>query len=85
MHDWLKEHFSDFPSVSPKTVFNFVAWVRQKYHLLKTDTARIFEMVEETPYGEQGQIGFGVYNMRNSQGQRDKGLFLHDGIVVLNR
>lgn len=24
MHDWLKEHFADFPLVSPKTVFNFV-------------------------------------------------------------
>lgn len=30
MHDWLKEHHKDFPSVSRKTVFNFVAWVRQK-------------------------------------------------------
>jgi hypothetical protein len=82
MHDWLKEHFTDFPSVSPKTVFNFVAWVRQKYHLLKTDTTRIFEMVEETPYGEQGQVDFGVYNMRNSQGQRIKVYFF---TMVLSR
>ncbi len=24
MHDWLKEHYRDFPKVNPKTVFNFV-------------------------------------------------------------
>ena len=29
MHDWLKEHFSHLEAVSPKTVFNFVVWVRQ--------------------------------------------------------
>ena len=82
MHDWLKEHFKDFPAVSPKTVFNFVVWVRQKYHLLKTDTVRICEMVEETPYGEQAQVDFGVYNMRNSQGQRIKVYFF---TMVLSR
>ena len=35
MHDWLKEHFGDFPSTTIKTVFNFVAWVRVKYSLPK--------------------------------------------------
>ena len=33
MHDWLKERFSDFPQVNPKTVFNFVQWVRNKLSL----------------------------------------------------
>jgi hypothetical protein len=31
MHDWLKEHFTGFPSVSAKTVFNFVMAIRQKH------------------------------------------------------
>jgi hypothetical protein len=39
-HDWLKEHFTDFPPVSPNTVFNFVAWIRQQYHLPKSDEGR---------------------------------------------
>ena len=82
MHDWLKEHFTDFPPVSPKTVFNFVAWVRQQYHLPKTDEVRIYAMVEETPYGLQGQVDFGMYNMRNSQGKRVKVYFL---TMVLSR
>jgi len=28
MHDWLKEYFKDLPKVSPKTVLNFVSWIR---------------------------------------------------------
>lgn len=32
MHDWLKERYPDLPSVSPKTVFNFVGWVREKHN-----------------------------------------------------
>lgn len=82
MHDWLKEHFTDFPPVSPKTVFNFVAWVRQQHHLPKTDDVRIYAMVEETPYGLQGQVDFGMYNMRNGQGKRVKVYFL---TMVLSR
>ncbi len=82
MHDWLKEHFTDFPVVSAKTVFNFVAWTRQKYNLLKIDTIRSCEMVAETPYGLQAQVDFGYYNMRNSQGTRVKICFF---TMVLSR
>jgi hypothetical protein len=72
MHDWLKEHHEDFPLVSPKTVFNFVARVRQLHNLPKTDPVRVYEMVEETPYGSQAQIDFGVYSLRNNHGKRIK-------------
>lgn len=82
MHDWLKEHYPDFPSVSPKTVFNFIAWVRQKYCLAKVVHKRDCELVEETPYGLQAQVDFGVYNMRNNHGQRVKVYFF---TMVLSR
>jgi hypothetical protein len=82
MHDWLKEHHDDFPSVSPKTVFNFVARVRQIHNLPKTDPVRVYEMVEETPYGSQGQIDFGEYNLRNNLGRRIKIYFF---LLVLAR
>jgi transposase len=75
MHDWLKEHHPDFPEVNPKTVFNFVTWVRQKYHLVKVESGRDHEMVEETPYGRQAQADFGEYNLRNNQGQKVKVYF----------
>src|ERR1035437_7785240 len=35
MHDWLKEKHEGFPQVSPKTIYNFVMWVRQKHNLPK--------------------------------------------------
>lgn len=82
MHDWLKENQQDFPNVSAKTVFNFVMWVRQKYHLLKTPEYRQFSMTEELPYGKQAQVDFGEYNMRSSDGKRVKVYFF---IMVLSR
>jgi len=72
MHDWLLEHYPDFPGVTAKTVYNFVMWVRQKHHLPKTSPVREFNAVEELPYGQQAQVDFGHYNMRNGLGKRIK-------------
>lgn len=82
MHDWLKEHYSDMPAVSVRTVFNYVSRVRQKYQLVKSEGARVYEMVPETPYGAQAQVDFGQYNMRNTQGGRVKVYFF---TLVLSR
>ena len=82
MHDWLKEHFSHLEAVSPKTVFNFVTWVRQKYNLPKIPSARIYEMVAETPYGAQAQVDFGFYSMRDGTGRQVKVTFF---TMVLSR
>ncbi len=72
IHDWLKEHHLDFPKVSPRTVFNFVMYVRQKYNLPVELPIRDYFPVEELPYGQQAQIDFGEYNMLNSDGNRKK-------------
>lgn len=82
MHDWLKEHFTGFPAVSPRTVFNFVMWIRQKYQLPKLSQTRQYGMVAETPYGEQAQVDFGEYSLRNGQGRRIKVYFF---VLVLSR
>lgn len=82
MHDWLKESHSDFPAKSPKTIFNFVAHVRMKFDLLKEKPVREFEMVEELPYGQQAQVDFGEYNMRDNSGKRVKVYFF---TLVLSR
>jgi hypothetical protein len=82
MHDWLKEHFTDFPAASARTVFNFVMWVRQKYQLSKINQTREYAMVAESPYGQQAQVDFGEYSLRNGQGRRIKVYFL---ILVLSR
>lgn len=82
MHDWLKENFTGLPNVSPKTVFNFVSWVRKKHNLPFIKAPRQYEMTEELPYGRQGQVDFGEYNMRNNFGKRAKVFFF---TLVLSR
>lgn len=82
MHDWLKEHHPDFPKVSPKTVFNFVNWIRGKYNLPKLSLPRQYHPVEELPYGKQAQVDFGEYNLRTSLGKRIKVFFF---TMVLSR
>jgi transposase len=82
MYDWLKEHDSSFPKVSPKTVFNFVNWIRNKYNLPKINAHRQHHPVEELPYGKQAQVDFGEYNLRSSTGKRVKVFFF---TLVLSR
>ena len=75
MHDWLKEHYEDFPSVNPKTVYNFVHWVRRKHNLPIVAESREYETVPEAEYGKQAQVDFGVYTMRTSTDSRVKVFF----------
>ncbi len=82
MHDWLKEQFCDFPAVSPKTVFNYVIWIRQHYQIPKTSITRDYEAVEELPYGKQAQADFGEYILRDNEGKRIKVFFF---TIVLSR
>jgi transposase len=82
MHDWLKERFADFPTVNPKTVFNFVHWVRSRYNLPFLQQFREYETVAELAYGKQAQVDFGQYTMRTSAGSRIKVSFFS---MVLSR
>lgn len=82
MHDWLKEHYTDFPEVSTRTVYNFVQWVRQEHNIPKIVCKREYFIVEELPYGKQAQVDFGEYNMRDGLGKRVKVYFF---TIVLAR
>jgi len=82
MHDWLKEHYLDFPDVSPRTVYNFVMHVRQAYSIPFVKQERDYMPVEEMPYGQQAQVDFGEYNMRTPNGNRKKVYFF---AIVLSR
>lgn len=82
MHDWLKEHYTDFPNANPKTVYNFVMSIRQAYNIPKVKNEREYFIVEELPYGKQAQVDFGEYNSRTSKGQRKKVYFF---TIVLSR
>ena len=82
IHDWLKEYYPDFPETSPRTVYNFVMYVRRKYNIPIAPSVREYFPVEELPYGEQAQVDFGDYNMLQSDGRRKKVKFF---AMVLSR
>jgi transposase len=81
--DWLKEHHQDMVKVSPKTVYNFVSYVRKRYHLPKVkEQLRQYQQVEQLPYGKQAQVDFGQVTMNASEGKRKKVYFM---TMVLSR
>jgi hypothetical protein len=82
IHDWLKEHHSGFPAVTPRTVYNFVMFIRQKYNIPYVKEVREYFPVKELPYGKQAQVDFGDYNMRTVGGTRKKVTFF---AMVLSR
>lgn len=82
MFDWLKEHHSDLPDVSEKTVYNFVMGIRQKYGIAYVKPFREYFPVEELPYGQQAQVDLGQYNLRSHGDSRKK---VHFFAMVLSR
>lgn len=82
IHDWLKEYHPDLPEVSPRTVYNFVFYVRHKHNIPSVKINREYFPIEELPYGQQAQVDFGQYNMRTANGQRKKVKFF---VMVLAR
>ena len=53
IHDWLKEHHPEFPATNPRTVYNFVMFVRQKHNIPIVKVSREYFPIQELPYGEQ--------------------------------
>ncbi len=82
IHDWLKENFSDLPMVTPRTVYNFVMFVRQTFNIPYVRPTREFFPIEQLPYGKQAQVDFGEYNMRTHGAKRKKVYFF---AMVLSR
>ena len=81
--DWLRENHADMVKVAPKTVFNFVSYVRKRYDLPKIKgSLRQYRQVEQLPYGQQAQVDFGQYVMMAEDGKRRKVYFM---TMVLSR
>lgn len=74
IEDRLKEHYSDLPAVHSKTVFNFVQSIRSRHDIRKPKTVirRDCQKREETAYGREAQVDFGVYSMARAGGGRQK-------------
>ena len=77
VHDHLREHHTDFPTVSEKTVFNFVMRIRDKYQISKTyeETFRPMEKQPESAPGVSMQADFGEYWMHMDDTRRVKVYF----------
>lgn len=82
MHDWLKEYHVDFPHTAPKTVYNFVMCLRQKYNIPMEEPGREYFVVEELPYGQQAQADFGQYTLRSIEDRRRRIYFF---VMMLSR
>ena len=82
MHDWLKEYHPDFVHIAPKTVYNFVMALRQKYNIPLEEVGREYFVVEQLPYGQQGQADFGHYILRGTEESRKR---IHFFVMMLSR
>jgi transposase len=84
VEDWLKEHYSDLPSVHSKTVYNFVEQIRRDFDIPKTESKRVrqYEKLPETAYGDQAQADFGSFHMSSENGNRCKVYFF---VMILSR
>ena len=81
--DWIKEYGPSMPSVSNKTIYNFVCKVRKKYDIPKVPpSTRIYEKLPDTPYGQEAQVDFGEAWMRKENGISIKIYFF---AIVLSR
>lgn len=74
IEDRLKEHYADLPQVHSKTVYNFVQTIRSAHQINKPKPkhVRVFEKREETAFGHEAQVDFGVYNMQKQGGGHQK-------------
>lgn len=70
MHDKLKERFPKFPTLNPKTVYNYVIKVRGECNIPKvTLSDRQYSAVPDLPMGAQAQVDFGQKHLRTSLGE----------------
>lgn len=74
--DHLKETYADLPSVSDKTVYNFVMAVRQSIDLPKTkEDVRQMIKLPDPDYGREAQVDWGEKNMITASGRWKKVYF----------
>jgi len=70
LHDKLKEQFTLFPEVDPKTVYNYVMMVRRDFGLMKISASeRQYSALPDLPPGVQAQVDFGEKKLRTSTGE----------------
>lgn len=70
VHDRIKEHYPQSPTVDPKTVYNYVMNLRRQLSIPKvTASDRQYSPVPDLAPGEQAQVDFGEKKLRTSNGE----------------
>lgn len=70
VHDRLKEHYACFPTVDPKTVYNYVMHLRNELNLPRISSSqRQYSPVPDVQPGDQAQVDFGEKKLRKSTGE----------------
>lgn len=70
MEDWLKERFGrEKIQVGEATVRRFVRDLREKYHIPKVTSPRVYEAIPDPPMGKQLQVDFGEYKAKDQNDQ----------------
>jgi transposase len=81
--DHLKEHFTDFPKVSERTVYNYVMRVRDEEDIpKKSEYVRQMHKIPDCEYGEQAQVDYGERWQFTAEHRRVKVYFF---VMVLCR
>lgn len=81
--DHLKETYADLPSVSDKTVYNFVMAIRQAIDLPKTkEEVRQMVKLPDPDYGREAQVDWGEKNMITANGRWKRVYFF---VMVMSR
>lgn len=75
--DHLKERYTELPSVTVRTVYNYIESVRRAEGIAKTDesTFRDYEMLPLCEPGDEAQADFGEQTMTTADGGRHKVYF----------
>ena len=77
MHDWLKEAYPFFQTVSPRAIYNTVMEVRAEANIPKMSvTERDYHVLPERPSGQYAQVDFGQKRLRKGDGTEQKVYFM---------
>ena len=77
VHDLLKEHYLDFPAVSPKIVYKYVMKIRKEHGLSAVSASeRQYSCILYTAYGRYAQVDFGQMKLRKGDGTRVRVYFM---------
>lgn len=75
IQDWLLERYPSL-KVGESTVRAYVREMREKYHIPKTQTKRVYQAIPDPPMGQQAQVDFGETTQKTTADKSIKLYFI---------